>query len=62
MTRGGSGKFACESADGKHLIYQPTDADSPLLAMPVSGGPARQLSGSIRWSAGSALESGIELA
>ena len=43
MTRGGSGKFACESADGKHLMYQPTDADSPLLAMPVSGGPARQL-------------------
>jgi hypothetical protein len=43
LIRGGSGRFACESADSRSLIYQPRDADSPLLAMPLSGGAARQL-------------------
>jgi hypothetical protein len=43
MTKGGSGKFACESADGRSLLYQPRDGDAPLLAMPLPGGPVRQL-------------------
>ena len=43
MTRGGSGDFACESPDGQSLLYQPADADSPLLALPLAGGAARQL-------------------
>ena len=43
VTRGGSGLFACESADGKALLYQPKNSDSPLLTMPLAGGPPRQL-------------------
>jgi Tol biopolymer transport system component/DNA-binding winged helix-turn-helix (wHTH) protein len=53
VTRGGSGDFACESADGKSILYQPRNADSPLLAvatpggdhagLPLTGGAARQL-------------------
>ena len=43
ITRGGSGWFGCESADGKSLLYQAKDEDSPLLVMPLSGGPPRQL-------------------
>ena len=33
LTRGAGGPFACESADGKHLLFQLKDADSPLMAM-----------------------------
>jgi dipeptidyl aminopeptidase/acylaminoacyl peptidase len=40
MTRGASGPFACESADGKSLLFQLKDADSPLMAMPLNGGGA----------------------
>jgi Tol biopolymer transport system component/DNA-binding winged helix-turn-helix (wHTH) protein len=43
VTRGGSGRFACESQDGRSLLYQPADADSPLLALPLAGGAAQQL-------------------
>ena len=43
LTRGASGPFACESADGKQLLFQPKDADSPLMAMALTGGEARQL-------------------
>jgi Tol biopolymer transport system component/DNA-binding winged helix-turn-helix (wHTH) protein len=43
VTRGGSGLFACESADGRSLLYQPKNADSPLLALPLAGGALRQL-------------------
>jgi Tol biopolymer transport system component/tRNA A-37 threonylcarbamoyl transferase component Bud32 len=43
VTRGGSGLFACETPDGKSLLYQPKDADSPLLALPLGGGAAREL-------------------
>ena len=43
MTRGASGQFACESPDGRSLLFQPEDADSPLLAIPLTGGDARQL-------------------
>jgi Tol biopolymer transport system component len=44
VTQGGSALFACESADGKSLLYQATTGDqSPLLALPLAGGAARQL-------------------
>jgi Tol biopolymer transport system component len=43
LTRGGSGTFACESADGKSLVYQPRDENSPLLKMPLGGGPTTQV-------------------
>ena len=29
--------------DGRSIVYQPRDADSPLLIKPITGGPARQL-------------------
>ena len=32
-----------ESMDGKDLIYKREFGDSPLLALPLAGGPARQL-------------------
>ena len=48
VTRGGSGLFACESRDGKSLLYQPKDADSPLLVLPLSGGAPRQLVGCVK--------------
>jgi dipeptidyl aminopeptidase/acylaminoacyl peptidase len=48
VTRGGSGNFACESKDGKSLLYQPKNADSPLLMLPLSGGVPRQLVGCVK--------------
>ena len=43
LTHGAAGAFACESADGKSLLFQPKDADSPLMTMALAGGDARQL-------------------
>jgi len=51
LTHGGSGPFGCETADGKSLLFQPKDADSALMAMPLSGGEARQLVACVRNSA-----------
>jgi Tol biopolymer transport system component/predicted Ser/Thr protein kinase len=42
VTRGGSGYFACESPDGKSLVYQPRESDMPLMTMSLVGGTARQ--------------------
>ena len=39
----GAGVLACESADRKSLLFQPKDADSPLMTMALAGGQARQL-------------------
>ena len=39
----GEANFAIESMDGKDLIYKRDVADSPLLALPLAGGPTRQL-------------------
>ena len=43
LTHEAGGAFACESADGKSLLFQPKDADSPLMTMALPGGQARQL-------------------
>ena len=43
ITQGGSGRFASETMSGQSVVYQPKDADSPLLVMPLSGGSPRQL-------------------
>ena len=48
ITHGGSGGFAWESADGKSLLYQPKDTDSPLFALPLTGGAPRQLVGCVK--------------
>jgi Tol biopolymer transport system component len=59
VTREGSGLFACESPDGKSLLYQPNDADSPLLALPLSGGPPRQLVACVKPSASATGPQGV---
>jgi Tol biopolymer transport system component len=51
LTRGGSGSFVCETADAKELLFQPKDADSALMMMPLTGGAARQLVPCVRNSA-----------
>jgi Tol biopolymer transport system component len=43
VTSGGSGIGAHESRDGKVIVYQTAEGDSPLMALPVAGGPAREL-------------------
>jgi Tol biopolymer transport system component len=43
VTKGGSGIIAYESPDGNAIVYQAAEADSALLALPLAGGPARQL-------------------
>jgi hypothetical protein len=43
VTRDGSGLLGIESADGKSLVYQPRDGESPLLALSLTGGPTRPL-------------------
>ena len=35
--------FALESMDGKDLFYKRDFMDAPLMALPLAGGPARQL-------------------
>ena len=51
LTHGAAGAFACESADGKSLLFQPKDADSPLMTMALAGGQARQLIACVKNSA-----------
>jgi eukaryotic-like serine/threonine-protein kinase len=51
LTHGAGGAFACESADGKSLLFQPKDADSPLMTMALAGGQAQQLIPCVRNSA-----------
>jgi hypothetical protein len=51
MTHGAAGAFACESADGSSLFFQPADADSPLMAMPLPGGQPQQLIACVKNSA-----------
>jgi Tol biopolymer transport system component len=51
LTRTGSGFVGIESADGKSLVYQPKNADSPLLRLPLTGGPPKQLVQCVRSSA-----------
>ncbi len=42
ITRGGA-DFGMESADGRSLVYVPSGDQGPLLMVPLTGGPARQL-------------------
>ena len=43
VTRDGSAFSALQSMDGKDLIYKREFGDSPLLSLPLAGGPVRQL-------------------
>jgi hypothetical protein len=51
VTHGAAGPFASETSDGKHLVFQTKDADSPLMIMPLSGGRPRQLRACVKSSA-----------
>jgi Tol biopolymer transport system component len=59
LTPGASGPFACESTDGRTLLFQPKDADSPLMAMPIGGGASRQLVPCVRNGAFGAGPKGV---
>jgi eukaryotic-like serine/threonine-protein kinase len=48
LTRGASGHFACESPDGKYLLFQLKNAESPLMAMELPTGVPRQLVACVR--------------
>ncbi|HEY7056205.1 MAG TPA: winged helix-turn-helix domain-containing protein [Vicinamibacterales bacterium] len=48
VTYGGSGMVAYESIDGRSILYQTATSDSPLVALPLKGGPARALVGCVR--------------
>jgi Tol biopolymer transport system component len=43
VTHGGSAWFAMESSDGRTLLYQTRRGDSPLVALPLAGGPPREV-------------------
>ena len=51
MTHGAVEHFACETADGKSLLFQPRDDDSPLVAMSLTGRSVQQLVACVRNSA-----------
>jgi Tol biopolymer transport system component/DNA-binding winged helix-turn-helix (wHTH) protein len=51
VTHGASGPFACESADGKGLLFQAEDGESPLMMLMLANGDARQLVACVRNSA-----------
>jgi len=48
ITSGGSGYMARESPDGTRILYKSNDDDAPLLAVPVTGGPPRQIRPCVR--------------
>ena len=43
------GSFAFESADGRTLFFKRSSFDSPLLALPIAGGPERQVVDCVRY-------------
>ena len=49
VTHGGSGVVAREVFDGSAIVYQTAEGDSPLVMLPLSGGPARQLAACVRY-------------
>ena len=51
VTRTGSGFLAYEFGGGTSLVYQPTNDDSPLLLMPLTGGTAKRLVDCVRTAA-----------
>jgi Tol biopolymer transport system component len=59
VTRGGSGVIGRETADGKSLLYQQKGGDLPLLALPLSGGPSRQLIACVSSAAFAVAATGI---
>ena len=60
LTQGGAWEFACESADGKNLLYQSSKGKGgALMTVPLSGGPARQVLACVSYTAFIAGAKGI---
>jgi Tol biopolymer transport system component len=57
VTHGGSGVVAHETSDGSAVVYQTAMGDSPLVLLPLTGGPARQLAACVKSEAYAAGES-----
>jgi len=49
VTHGGSGIIARETFDGRALVYQSALSDSPLMLLPLTGEPSRQLAACVRY-------------
>jgi hypothetical protein len=49
VTHGGSGVVARETFDGSAIVYQAAMGDSPLMLLPLTGGPSRQLAACVRY-------------
>jgi Tol biopolymer transport system component len=43
ITRDAGGYLGIETVDGRSVLYQPTLGESPVMMMPLGGGPARQV-------------------
>ncbi len=48
VTHGGSGVVARETFDGSAIVFQTAEGDSPLVMLPLTGGPARQLAACVK--------------
>jgi len=60
LTQGGAWYFACESADGKNLLYQSSKGKGgALMIVPLNGGPARQVLACVSYAAFIAGPKGI---
>ena len=59
VTRGGAGFGAQETRDGRALLFKRGLADSPLLVVPLAGGPERTL---VRCVRGSDMDGGFDVA
>jgi Tol biopolymer transport system component/DNA-binding winged helix-turn-helix (wHTH) protein len=60
LTQGGAWEFACESADGKNLLYQSSKGKGgALMTVPLNGGQARQVLACVRYTAFIAGANGI---
>jgi hypothetical protein len=49
VTHGGSGVLARETYDGRAIVYQTAMGDAPLVMLPLTGGPVRQLTGCVKY-------------
>lgn len=47
VTRGGAGRGALESVDGRTLFFRRGNGDSPLAALPLAGGAERAVAGCV---------------
>jgi len=61
VTRGGAGRGAIESADGRTLLFKRGNGDAPLVALPLAGGPERTVGACVGglWATFDVVASGV---